>query len=372
MKSSINVFGFLILVALLVCSSCVREIVMDAGEKPMVVVECVISNTAPQTLHLRYTKGASKKDYEFVTEADAVLHDLTTGKEAGRFVKAEDGVWTLEYEAEDEHDYRLEVNVPGYETITAEQTMPVRPNVCARRFCHIGGGSLHVKHTHGEGENACYYNVYLNNSTSLWIYAMNYNKETGRRELAEYICGSGVFLDITETDRVYSPKVDTIYWTPPDASHVAPLRCEAGLYLDLRGRKMHRRYLHPLSKNGGTFIISGTFNGFYPVEFHEEDSVHSYTAEKERPLNDGVLTDPADDQGYLVFASLSEEYDKYQTEALRFMELQESSQLSDIYLRENVYTNIHNALGIFGAKAETKMVWSDSPTIESINGVVVE
>ena len=372
MRLRINIIGFLLLVALLVCSSCVREIVMDAGEKPTVVVECVISNTAPQTLHLRYTKGASKKDYEFVTEADAVLHDLTTGKEAGRFVKAEDGVWTLDYEAEDEHDYRLEINVPGYKTITAEQTMPVRPNVCARRFCHIGGGSLFVMHTHGEGENACYYNVYLNNSTSLWIYAMNYNKETGRRELAEYICGSGMFSDITETDRVYSPKVDTIYWTPPDAPHVAPLRCEAGLYLDLRGRKMHRRYLHPLSKNGGTFIISGTFNGFYPVEFHEEDSVHSYTAEKERPLNDGVLTDPADDQGYLVFASLSEEYDKYQTEALRFMELQESSQLSDIYLRENVYTNIHNALGIFGAKAETKMVWSDSPTIESLNGVVVE
>ena len=151
---------FLILqfiVALLVCSSCVREIVMDAGEKPTVVVECVISNTAPQTLHLRYTKGASKKDYEVVTEADAVLHGLTTGKEAGRFVKAEDGVWTLEYEAEDEHDYRLEVNVPGYETITAEQTMPVRPNVCARRFCHSGGGGLHVMHTHGEWEK----NVFL-------------------------------------------------------------------------------------------------------------------------------------------------------------------------------------------------------------------
>ena len=129
---------FLILqfiVALLVCSSCVREIVMDAGEKPMVVVECVISNIAPQTLHLRYTKGASKKDYEVVTEADAVLHDLTTGKEAGRFVKSEDGVWTLDYEAEDKHEYRLEVNVPGYETITAEQTMPERPKVTPKRMC---------------------------------------------------------------------------------------------------------------------------------------------------------------------------------------------------------------------------------------------
>ena len=359
--------NILILTAMLICSSCVREIVMDAGEKPTVVVECVISNTAPQTLHLRYTKGASKKEYEVVTEAEAVLYDLTTGKEAGRFVKVEDGVWTLNYEAEDEHEYRLEINVPGYDTITAEQAMPERPRVYAVRFCLSGGGFLQVLHTHGEGENACYYDVYVNNRTSLWIYAMNYNKETGRRELAEYICGSGMLSDITETDRVYSPKVDTIYWTPPDASHVAPLRCEAGLYLDLRGRKMHRRYLHPLSKNGGRFIISGTFNGFYPVEFEEEDGVFSYSREKEKPLNDGVLTNPADDQGYLVFASISEEYDKYQTEAFRFMELQESSQLSDIYLRENVFTNINGGLGIFGAKAETKMVWSDSPTIEYLD-----
>ena len=369
----ISVSPFAVFIAyLLLCSSCVREIVMDAGEKPMVVVECVISNTAPQTLHLRYTKGASKKDYEFVTEADAVLHDLTDGTQAGRFVKAEDGVWTLDYEAVDEHEYRLEINVPGYETITAEQKMPVRPNVCARRFCHSGGGILHVKHTHGEWEKACFYDVNNNDSTSLWIYAMNYNKETGRRELAEYICGSGVFSDITETDRVYSPKEDTIYMTDPLAPHIPPVRCKAGLYLGLTGVKMHKKYLHPLSKRHGIYVISGTFNGFYPVEFHEEDSVHSYTAEKERPLNDGVLTNPADDQSYLVFASLSDEYDKYQTESLRFMELQESSKLSDIYLRDNVYTNIHNALGIFGAKAETKMVWSDSPTIESLNGVVVE
>jgi hypothetical protein len=41
---------------------------MDADEKPMVVVECVISNNPVQALHLRYTKGAAKKDYEVVRQ----------------------------------------------------------------------------------------------------------------------------------------------------------------------------------------------------------------------------------------------------------------------------------------------------------------
>ena len=366
MRSRINIIGFLILVALLVCSSCVREIVMDAGEKPMVVVECVISNTAPQTLHLRYTKGASKKDYEFVTEADAVLHDLTTGKEAGRFVKAEDGVWTLDYEAEDEHDYRLEVNVPGYETITAEQTMPVRPKVKALRICLTGPYWL-VVHSHGEWEKCCYYNFTSNQNASIWVYAMNYNKETGKRELAEYICSSRPADDFNLTDIEYTPKLDTIQTIEP-SPFLAPqppynngslFTCVVGLYHELSGRRMHREYLRYSSS--GSLIVSGTFEGFYPVEFVSEKS--------EDVLNGGVITDPAEDQAYLVFASVSDEYDEYYHDARRLQGIQESSQLSDIYLRDNVFSNINGGLGIFGAKAETKMVWSDSPSLGILSSI---
>ena len=75
------------------------------------------------------------------------------------------------------------------------------------------------------------------------------------------------------------------------------------------------------------------------------------------------ITDPADDQGYLVFASISEEYERYHMESFYFQDLYESSILSDIYIRDNVFSNIDNGLGIFGAKAETKMVWSEKPSI---------
>ena len=351
MRLRINIIGFLLLVALLVCSSCVREIVMDAGEKPMVVVECVISNTAPQTLHLRYTKGASKKDYEVVTEAEAVLHDLTDGTQAGRFVKAEDGVWTLDYEAVDEHDYRLEVNVPGYETITAEQTMPVRPKVRARRICH-GSPFIGVHSPHGEWDMACNYSIYEGVSGSLWIYAMNYNKRGECRELAAYICSSPIPDSFNSTDILYTPVIDTVLYTYQVTNNGFP--ASAGIYHELRGCKMHDRYLR-FEKNPGIVMVSGTFEGFYPVEFVSEES--------EDVLNGGVITNPSDDQGYLVFASVSHEYDKYHTETLFFQELQESFKLTDIYFRENVYTNINGGLGIFGAKAETKMVWSDSPTL---------
>ena len=361
MRSRINIIGFLILVALLVCSSCVREIVMDAGEKPTVVVECVISNTAPQTLHLRYTKGASKKDYEVVTEAEAVLHDLTTGKEAGRFVKAEDGVWTLDYEAEDKHEYRLEVNVPGYETITAEQTMPVRPRVVPKRMCECSDW-IWVYPSHTEWDKACFYAI-GDLSGSLWVYAMNYDRQTECRELAEYICYKalvGSADDFNLTDVVYAPVIDTT--TYHDYNN-KPRPCIAGTYLEMRGKKMHEKYIR-FETNPVSIIISGSFEGFYPVEFVSDDS---HSDDSHYVLNEGLITDPAEDQAYLVFASVSDDYEKYHFEARRFLEIQNSSQLSDIYLRDNVFTNINGGLGIFGAKAETRTVWSDSPRLEYLD-----
>ena len=190
---------------------------------------------------------------------------------------------------------------------------------------------------------------------------MNYNKETGKRELAEYICSSRPADDFNLTDIEYTPKLDTIQTIEP-SPFLAPqppynngslFTCVVGLYHELSGRRMHREYLRYSSS--GSLIVSGTFEGFYPVEFVSEKS--------EDVLNGGVITNPSDDQGYLVFASVSHEYDKYHTETLFFQELQESFKLTDIYFRENVYTNINGGLGIFGAKAETKMVWSDSPTL---------
>ena len=347
MKHDMKSLSLLLGAVLLLCFSCVREVVMDADEKPMVVVECVISNNPVQALHLRYTKGAAKKDYEVVTEAEAVLLDLTDGSEAGRFVKVEDGVWTLDYEAIDEHEYRLEVSVPGYDLITAEQRMPVRPDAVARRLCFQGHK---YQQTEYEFCNGCAYGVRDTVNSSLWVYAMNYNSQTGRREMAEYICCDGRCDDFNLTDSVYSPQIDTIFFAHNTSGQTTYV--EVAVCGPLNGTRMHRKYLRFAGGHFSASIIAGTFEGFYPIDsIHDSDDVRYIT-------NHGVIEEPADDQGYLVFASLSEEYETYHMDYFRFKELEQSSKLSDIYLRDNVFTNINGGLGIFGAKAETKMVWS--------------
>ena len=117
--------------ALVLCASCVREVVMDAGEKPVVVVECVISNNPVQTLHLRYTKGASKTDYEVVTEADAVL--LSASGTA--LLDAEGNLLQTAYTAQyslDEIVYQMDVtsNISKGVVVTLDADLSAIPASC--------------------------------------------------------------------------------------------------------------------------------------------------------------------------------------------------------------------------------------------------
>ena len=100
----------------LLCS-CAKEIVMDAGEEPVVAVECILSEQPVQTLRLSFTKGAAMDEAPALSEAEAVLIDLTEGKTVGSFERRDDGTWALDYTPIPEHSYRLEIDVPGQEPI---------------------------------------------------------------------------------------------------------------------------------------------------------------------------------------------------------------------------------------------------------------
>ena len=104
--------------------SCVRDVILDAGENPQVVVECIMSNDTIQKLYLNFTKGSSRQEAEPLTEAIATLIDLTDEKSIGEFKKSTGNLWTLDYSPVSDHHYRIEVQVPGYDMIWAEETMP--------------------------------------------------------------------------------------------------------------------------------------------------------------------------------------------------------------------------------------------------------
>ena len=52
---------------------------------------------------------------------------------------------------------------------------------------------------------------------------------------------------------------------------------------------------------------------------------------------------------YLIASSLSPDYGLFLKDAWQFKKTHEGGDLSSIYLRDNIYSNIQGGLGIFGA-----------------------
>lgn len=70
-----------------------------------------------------------------------------------------------------------------------------------------------------------------------------------------------------------------------------------------------------------------------------------------------IVMDAGDESLVVVAAIASKDYDAYLRDAIYFKRLSESSDLSSIYNRENIFSNIHGGLGIFGAYTTTYLGW---------------
>ena len=126
---------FLILATVPIIVSCVQDVILDAGDKPQVVVACILTDESVQTLRLSFTKGASLSEAPPLTEAKAALFE--GDEKVGEFRNNQGEEWTLQYSAKSGHSYRLEVEVPGYDRIWAEQTMPSPPQIQCIGYTHF-------------------------------------------------------------------------------------------------------------------------------------------------------------------------------------------------------------------------------------------
>lgn len=317
-------------------TACERVMVLDAKEKPMVVVDYVMTNDPVQTMKLSFSKGASKQEFEYVGDATAFLFDDTRGIQAGEFTKVKDGVWELNYEPEYEHKFSIQVDVPGYETITASQQMAPAVNATALRSCSM------IEHHHLIGKGPVSYIVEYPDVDDMWIFGMNYDENLGERVVVENICS-----DLTN---VHSVRTGKVY--------------EGPLYPELIGQEMYSKVLRfnpreqtPAGYGASGFAInvSGDFVGNFP------NPLAPYEYYCRGLVNNGHLISPGEKDGYVVFAIPCKDYGYFLQDVEKFIEIQQSSDMSTIYLRDNIYTNIKGGLGFFGAVSYVKMMWSSDP-----------
>ena len=194
----------------------------------------------------------------------------------------------------------------------------------------------------------CYYVLDL--PDPVWIYAMNYDPETGEHHIAEEICTESPLVDDFNTsgENYVAPERTDVPNPYVEGSHVAKLAPQ------LDGMPLHEHYLRFPPRNlsvdnGWWFMVAGSMQGKYNCR----DFYQIYYGDE------GGLAEPlSPDEGYLEVSSVSEDLDTYMLDTYERLLLQESSDLSSIYLRDNSFTNIHGGLGIFGAKCSRKYQWS--------------
>ena len=356
---------------MLALSSCVRDVIMDAEERPTVVVECILTNSAMQELHLNFTKGASKAEAEPLTEAVATLIDLTSGMTVGEFDKASGDLWTLDYSPVSNHRYRLEVQVPGYDLIYAEDTLPQLPEITERHrgeprvevidpdhpwssspiLVQYDGYMAITEEEREEGaveyltEKYGYHEMwgsyyYIKSAPDAFlIYGMNYNEATGQHEMAGSICTDHPSAEsFNLTGDIYQPDIYVL----EETRHFV-------LHHKLQGASLYDKFLcipAGAEKAEKYFILSGSFTGkWYDVNNRIEED-----------------REPYEDEGFLVVMAISDNYRHYLREACNFIDIKESTDMSAIYLRDNIYSNIKGGAGIFAASVSDELQWANRYT----------
>lgn len=368
-------FFLLLLVTVPIIVSCVQDVILDARDEPQVVVACVLTDDSVQTLRLSFTKGASRSEAPPLTEATATLYE--GGEKIGEFRRVQGNEWTLQYSAVTGHSYRLEVEVPGYDKIWAEQTMPGPPALQCVGYTHFNHyiepwsgwvypdtpeGVLEIEIVQWPEDEPfpdfeTYYVLY-ESARPVWLFAMNFNPVTGRYEQAKEICTNAIADTCNILGKAYDPpkldvpnpwKLRKGYGLVDEKTFYSAHRME--LYPDLSGVALHDGYIHISPENSHqVFTLSGSFEGHYCDRY---------------PGNYGYLwtwghaQDLAENEGYILCVTYSEEYEKYLLDSRQYQQIRASTDLSSIFLRDNIYSNINGGgIGIFGAAVQRKYPWA--------------
>lgn len=336
-------------VLVLALNGCVKDTTLDDGLGRRVVVEFVLSDDDVQNLYLSLTKGPGEEVAPAISGADIKLTDISNGVEMEHFVKVVDDKWILDYSGVPGHRYRLEVKVDGYDPVWAEQAIPEKDELVRAAVGH----GVPPKYT-GYG---AFYNI-DNLPEFLIIRGIKRNKATGEYTMVENLCTDYPGVEEVNTTGVLydgNPKWRTgMGWGgEPFVYHDSPVSGMEGVWTymfpNLIGRELHKDFLlinrvddnHPgLDKlydfvEGKGFCISGSFyinKAYYNLDY--------------------TLIDYDE---YLLISSLSEDYGRFFKDAYQLKKVHEGDSFSSIYLRDNIFSNINNGLGIFGTMVSYKI-----------------
>lgn len=325
-------------------ASCTRVTDLRPEGRGEVVVVCVLTEGATQSLTLDLTDIASPEDRAALSEAVITLYDETAGQEAGCFLKGDGNDWKLEYAAIPEHAYRLKIEMPGRDAVLASTAMPARSDVKYRTNMYPRDLDVGVQ-----------YDIQSLPSGAVWIMGLKYDRSSGKYVTADKIATS---LETVSPLNITDGCFRFEDFCAPDVYELEYHTAQEVVYMFyhyVEGHPLYDKMLRipPVTENDrssrdepfGYFQVAGSlFRGLSEIE----------------ELYPMLLLLCRVEDSYVLFMSPSEEYDKFLQEAIAKKMQQESlDDYASLFSRKNVYTNIMNGLGIFGAKTEQILPWND-------------
>ncbi len=416
----ITLYMMYLLFGIILGVSCTEIADIDPKER-ILGVYCVLTNDSIQNVELRYSSYISESSYPVVDEATVrVSYHLDTVfvDDNGEvifldtvgvydFSKVSPGRWQAEFVPMENVVYTLEVSVPGEDLVTATTRFPKKVEIQSVNYNNssnyilLRGGVVATKSSlvNTIWSKSPIINYKVAGPITLWIYGMDYNPHIDKYQIAEYIYTNHLNLDKfnisdkTKYDLNFNQSnIDldsvwqVVWWEyySPYAHMVYPLQLWATDISYDEGKNpyltalwpsaeysFYHRYLRILQPKSNSIVaVKDTF--YIPDDYPHRDQLYEQYGEA---FLDKGETDhftvcvnfkewkylSHHPLSHLVFESVSTEYDRYLKDlvSLELGTLQEidDSDMTHIWERVEVYSNITNGKGIFGASSKKNVLW---------------
>ncbi len=388
--------SFLLLLSGMSVAACFEAVDLSSPEDPLVPgVYCILAPADTQYLELKYISRAGVSlDEKGINGAEVTLEEFTENKDGqlrpvrrATFQPSGDGRYQLvrpgiQNRIQPGIRCRLQVCLPSGDTLRAETTMPdvaaveqyfpiekeprnhrvELPGVPGFTFEFtsvpfdgwVPGDFSQVPGPHHfyRSDKAGF--VIQSFDGAVYVSKVGWSKEDRSWFTEDYLtCNREELADaFNRTGGLFTHSED------PSALSVFP---------DMAGKPLHYRYLRfPGRASQDTLFFSGDFKGPHYGDANLDILALARSWETwvdAACLVEGLPYEPSmirtGEAGYLRFAFVSEEYDRYLKDLLLYDLLHNvSTDIVGIYDNTNLYSNIEGGVGIFGAKNETQYYWT--------------
>ena len=341
-------FVCLFLPAVLAFSACERATDLRSEGSGTIVVECVLTQENKQTIQLSLTGQSSAADYESLRNAVVQVYDETEARLAGSFSYVEKNDWESEFSALPQHTYRLEIDVEGFSHISARTTMPDFPRIKAVIKKPVKVTDT-IEEAFPDNEAGIRFQTSSLPQGAVWIIRKDRNPSSGELIICEELATSLLNVDpfnLTGSDLRFpytGPESPQDFYLPSGRMVIT------GFSWYVQEQPLHNVFLRiPPVWEGGERETKDP-DDFFSVAGPSFMSDYDWRGLKEEQ-----------ERGYLLFMSVSEEYDRFLKELL--IEERNLEQTKDffaaLFKHENIFSNIEGGTGIFGSYSQARSFWN--------------